>query len=1001
MKKSYYHIGGIFFGLILTASSINVQAQTRTISGTVTSSNQPLSGVIISQKGSDQVTTTNEKGTYRLEVTAENPILLFRHPEYSEQQITVSNQSVININLEQKVKAIEEVVLNAGYYNVKAKESTGSIAKVTAKDIENQPVNNVLSAVQGRMAGVSIIQNSGTAGAGYDVQIRGRNSLRSYATTGFDANSPLYIIDGVPIPSLKEYKSGLSGPVIPYGDTNPLNNINPADIESIEILKDADATAIYGSKGANGVVLITTKRGVKGKTQLQLNSSFGIGKLANLPEMMSTPQYLKMRQIAFENDGITSYPASQYDINGTWKQDKQTDWQKYFVGNTSEITDHQVAISGGSDNTRFSVSGGHHEETSVFHGDYRYKRNTISTSIEHLSQDKKLKVLFSGHYTQQSNALPPRDFNQVYASLAPNAPDLYTHDGNLNWENSTFQNPLAAASQKYSTESANLASTISLNYQLDGGINININGGYGSNTTDELKIYPKTFYNPAANIGSERSSLRKATMVNTNWVLEPQINFDKKWGVHKLSALIGTTFQNQNSDNMTLNATNFPSDELIYDVSSAATVSILDASQFIYRYQALYSRLNYSVLQKYFFNFSGRRDSSSRFGSSRRNANFGAVGALWIFSEEEFLKNIKFLSFAKLRTSYGITGSDQIGDYQFYDTYASTSGSYGGFTGIIPTRLYNKDFGWETTRKFEAAMEGSLWDNRLFFSAAWYRNTSTHQLIGIPLPATTGFATVQANLNATVLNSGTELLLQADILKKKNWKWSASLNMTLPVNKLVSFPDLERSSYANYFEIGKSTSIRKLYHYTGIDRDTGLYTFADTNGDGKISAQDKSVIKDLKQYWYGGLQNSVQYKNWSVDVLFQFIKQNQSNIFASEGYLGLLGNKSVAYLDYWTMENKDAKFQRPSAGYDLAATTASSLFLESDATVTNTFTLRLKNISLTYKIPQMNGRLATKIFVQGQNILSFSNYKGIDAEFNLPGYVSPLRVVSIGLNMTY
>jgi len=259
MKKSYSHIGGIFFGLMLTTISITAQAQTRTVSGTITSSGQPLSGVIISQEGSDQFTTTNDKGNYRIEVNQEKPILLFRHPEYAEERITIGSQSVFNIQLEQKVKVIEEVILNAGYYKVKHKERTGSIAKVNAKDIENQPVTNVLSALQGRMAGVSITSSSGNNSGGFDVQIRGRNSLRNVTNSLVNGNEPLYVIDGVPMGGqlATSYTVGME----PMRNINPLNAINPNDIESIEVLKDADATAIYGSRGGNGVILITTKKG--------------------------------------------------------------------------------------------------------------------------------------------------------------------------------------------------------------------------------------------------------------------------------------------------------------------------------------------------------------------------------------------------------------------------------------------------------------------------------------------------------------------------------------------------------------------------------------------------------------------------------------------------------------------------------------------------------------------------------------------------------------------
>lgn len=1002
MKKILSNIGVVSCCLIFSAIHSQAKAQTRTVTGTINDKEKPIGGVIVTQEGTNQVTTTSSSGTFNLQISGENPILIFRHPEYAERKITTNGKSTFTISLTEKVKSIEEVVLNAGYYNVKAKESTGSIAKVTAKDIENQPVNNVLSAIQGRIPGVSIIQNSGTPGGGYDVQIRGRNSLRTYGSSGYDANSPLYVIDGVPVPLLNEYKSGLSDGVLPYGDTSPLNSINPGDIETIDILKDADATAIYGSKGANGVVLITTKNGVKGKTAVQLSSSYGIAHMANLPEMMSTEEYLKMRGLAFANDGLSDYPSYEYDINGTWDAKRQTDWQRFFVGNTAELSKVQLGISGGSANTSFLLSGGHNEETSVFYGNYRYKRNTFAANLDHTATDKKLKIHFSAYYTSQTNLLPPLDFNMIYTALAPNAPALYTKEGNLNWENSTFSNPLAAASQTYGSSGQNLTANLNITYNLGHGFTANVSAGYGNFNTEEQRIYPKTFYDPAYNIGSERSVLRKVSMINKNWVIEPQLNYKKRWGIHQVTALLGASYQDQRSENQTLTGRNFPSDELIYDLSSASTVTVENAYSFIYRYQALYSRINYELNNRYFVNLSGRRDGSSRFGNRDRFGNFGAVGVAWLFSEEEVLKNLKWLSFGKLRASYGIAGSDQIGDYQFYDTYMSTGTSYNGFPGIMPTRLFNKNFGWEVTRKLETAMEWSFFKDRLFFTASWYRNTGTNQLVGIPLPATTGFSSVQANLNATVLNSGTEFSLQSHIIKNANWKWSASFNLTVPQSKLLRFPGLENSTYKNFYEVGKSTSLRKLYQYTGLDPVTGLYSFADMNGDGIINSKDRLVTKELKEYWFGGFQNSVQYKNWSLDLLLQAVSQSQSNIYASQGYLGIQSNMPAVFLDYWTPENTHAQFQKPSAGYDGDAANANSRFMESDATVTDTFTVRLRNVSLTYTIPSLaQSKVSAKIFIQGQNLLVLSNYKGANPEFSLPGYTAPLRTVSLGFNLSY
>jgi len=1001
MKNSYYHIGGIFFGLMLTGVSTQSKAQTRTISGTVTSSNKPLSGVIISQEGSDQVTMTANNGTYTIKVSAENPILLFRHPDYAEKKVTLTNQTVVNINLEQKVKGIEEVILNAGYYKVKDRERTGSIARVSAKEIENQPVNNVLSALQGRMPGVSITQTSSVPGGGFDVQIRGRNSLRTYATTGYDGNKPLYIVDGVPLPQVNDFNTGMASTILPYSESNPLNSINPDDIESLEVLKDADATAIYGSKGANGVVLITTKKGKKEKTEVNLRTSYGIGQMTNLPKMMTLNEYIAVRKLAFANDGV-AVPSNAYDINGVWSSIKTTDWQKYFVGNTAEYSDVQLGVSGGSGNTQFSISGGHNEETTVFPGNYRYTRNNLGVNLNHTSADRKFQIGFNGTAALQNNVLPPTDFNLVYASLAPNAPDLYMPNGMINWESNTFTNPIGPATQTYSVKTKSLNANITSSYNFGSGFSINLNSGYSTYNSNDQKIFPKTTYNPSSNIGSSNSSIRKGQKMNQSWILEPQLNYEKRLEKHQFSALLGGSFQEQKSDNFVLLGRNFPSDDMLNNISAAASITIPSASETLYRYQAVYARFNYGYNKRYFINLTGRRDGSSRFGSERRYANFGAVGAAWLFSEESFFKKSSLLSFGKLRTSYGVAGNDQIGDYQYYDTYQSTGGSYGGFSGIVPQRLYNKNFGWELTRKFEAAIELGFFKQRLNFNAGYYHNISSNQLVGVPMPATTGFTSIQANLNATVRNRGLEVSLESVNIKTDHWRWTTNLNFTLPENKLMSFPNLDKSTYANRFEIGKSTNLVKLYQYTGINPTTGLYTFYDANSDGIINTADRVVSKEIKEYWYGGLQNSVQYKNWSLDILLQFISQSQHNIRSMYGNIGYMANKPAVFNDYWTPDNPDAQFQKPTAGYNTAAVTASSLYTLSDATVSDIFTLRVKNATLSYNIPSPDqSKLRTKVFMSGQNLFVFSNNKDVNPEFMLAGFSSPLRVISFGLSLTY
>lgn len=1003
MKKSYYHIGGIFFGLMLTASSINTQAQTRTISGTVTSYNQLLSGVIISQKGSDQVTITNEKGTYRLEVTAENPILLFRHPEYSEQQITVNNQSVININLEQKVQGIEEVILNAGYYKVKDKERTGSIAKVSAKDIENQPVNNVLSAVQGRMAGVNIIQGGGTAGGGYDVQIRGRNSLRTILNNPVNGNQPLYIVDGIPWGS--QLTSFYSTSILPMRSINPLNSISPNDIESIEVLKDADATAIYGSRGGNGVILITTKKGKTGKVQVTVNTNYGMSKVIGKMKLMNTEHYIKMRKDAYAHAGIATLPANAYDVNGIWDQTRFTDWQDVLIGNTAENSNIQLSVNGGSDRNYFSVSASHSDQTTVFPGDFHYKTNILSSNYGYTSGEKRFSLSLSNTFSHLKNNVISTDLTNKSLNLSPNAPELYDPAGNINWENNTFSNPVASLNGKYQSTIMQFNQGIKINYTFLENWKLKLDGGTNMQSLEEYNLSPNTIANPAfpAGASSARSSSSRGTSTLFSYILEPQISWSRKKGNGQWDVLAGITYQETSSENTSITATGFASNALLYNLSAASQISFKDFSDINYKYAAVFGRANYQYKNRYILNVTARRDGSSRFGPNNRFASFGAIGAAWLFTEEPFLKNLSWLSFGKLRASLGRTGSDLIGDNQYTNTYTVSSSSYNDVPALYPSRLYNPDFTWEKTDKMEAALEMSVFNGLINLTAAFYRNRSSNQLVGIPLPAVTGFTSVQANLDATVENSGWELEASATPYKKGDWKWETSFNISIPKSKLVSFPGLEGSTYANTYIIGQPTSIVKVFQYEGIDPSTGKYLFTDFNNDGKISAPDDTkAIRDIGVKYFGGLQNQVSYKNISLSLLLQFVKQNSWNYYRSMNTPGNMNNQPAEFANVWSPENLGGVIMPYSPGTVAATNTLISNFRNSTAAISDASFIRLKNIQINYKIP-LNSKLIrdASIYAQGQNLLTWTDYIGLDPEFSVSGFLPPLKTISLGLQLNF
>ncbi len=953
----------------------------------------PLVGATVRIKGTDKVVLTNSNGEYELKNVPEDATIVISFLGYRTMEIAARPEKRL-IKLEMINNDLEEVKINAGYYTVTQREITGSIAKVTAKDIENQPINNVLSAVQGRMAGVNIVQNSGVPGSGYDIQIRGRNSLRSAG------NEPLYVIDG--IPNGGKLNAQNSAAIIPSGNISPLNNINPNDIESIEILKDADATAIYGTRGANGVILITTRHGIKGKTEVSVNSNYGISKVAQHFKMMDTEEYLSMRKQAYSNSGIATYPSNAYDVNGKWDQSRYTDWQKELIGNNAEQQSTMVSIRGGNEYSNFLVSAGHTLNTTVFPGDFKYKTSSLMSNYNYLSSNTKFKLSLSNNFMASENNVVNADLTNRSLFLSPNAPALYKEDGALNWEDNTFSNPVATLAGQYSNTMKQFNQSVIAEYLLGYNISFKLNGGLNLQNFEEYAVKPNTMYNPASTSGSSPQYSNSSKGLNTifSYIIEPQLTWKRKIVKHQIDLLLGTSFQRTRNQQSGVTGTGFSNNALLYNIAAATTKTFRDEIDIDYRYVSAYGRLNYQFENRYILNLTARRDGSSRFGAANRFANFGALGAAWLFSEENFMKDITWLSSGKLRGSFGITGSDAIGDYQFLDTYTLSTSNYDNVVGFYPTRLYNPYFSWEKTRKAEIALELGFLNNRYRVQAAWYRNRSSNQLVGIPLPATTGFSSVQSNLNATVQNNGWEIEVSAIPVKSGNgkWIWNSSLNMTIPKSKLLSFPGLEGSSYANTYVVGQPTSIVKLYQFNGIDPSTGLYTFTDFNGDAKISSpDDNKAIENIGTKFFGGWQNELIYKNISLSFLFQFVKQTNYNYISIMPYPGNINNQPAAFTNVWSTYNQNGIIMPYSSGSNAQINALNANFVSSTAAVGDASYIRFKNIQLNYRIP-INSKLVKQamIYVQGQNLLTWTNYFGLDPEFTSTGYLPPLKTYSIG-----
>lgn len=970
----------------------------------------PLVGASVFIKKLNKTGMTNENGEIVLQgVPSGNYELEISFIGYEKRVTKFSvedHQARVDANMTQAINSLDETVV-IPYGTTTRRLNTGDITKVKGEDIQKQPVSDPIMALEGRVPGLYIQQASGIPGAKMVVRLRGQNSIAN-------GNDPLYIVDGVPFTSTSLTSPNIGGGAFGSPSTNPganvasgmspFNTLNPADIESVEVLKDADATAIYGSRGANGVILITTKKGKAGDSKFLANVYSGEGKVTRKMDLLNTQQYLQVRHQAFVNDGKTPSPTD-YDINGAWDTTRYTDWQKVLFGGTAKFTNAQATLSGGNAYTQFVVGGGYSRQTTVFPGSYYDEKTSAHMNINHSSTNQKFHILANAQYGNDNNVVPQSDFTGSL-NLAPDAPALYDVSGNINWQNATFNNPMAGLLKKAKAISNMLSGSMTVGYELIHGLQLKSNFGY-----TKMQMNQSNQQLAAAVYGPINPKNRRNSFATTNfntWIIEPQLEYSKKISHSTLNILIGSTHQQNNQNSVAQIATGFSNDALIPSIAAATTVSISGTQASEYHYVAFFSRINYNWEEKYLINFTARRDGSSRFGPSNQFGNFGAIGAGWIFSKERFIeKGLRFLSFGKLRASYGSTGNDQIGDYQYLSTYMPYTGStYQGISTLYPTGIANPYFGWEVVKKLEGGVELGFLKDRILFTVNYYRNRTGNQLVGQPLPSTAGgFGSIQANLPAIVQNTGTEIILTSTNIRTKDFTWTTAINLSIPRNKLVAFPGLANNpNYNLSYSVGRPLFSQPRYHYTGINKQTGLYTFEDINHDGAIDYKDVQFLKQKTQNYFGGIQNSISFKEWTIDFLLQFVKQTGSNYLANFGNPGYaFKNQPVEVLKAWHVPGDDAAIQKytQTAG---AALTAAANYAFSDAIISDASFIRLKNISVSYNLPskwQHSMHLQnSRLYFQAQNLFTITSFRGLDPEtqgLSLP----PLRMITGGIQVGF
>lgn len=970
------------------------------------SNGNPIPGATVLVKGTNKGTKTNADGSFILQNVEPGAVLLITFVGFETKEIPVRNEAPLVIKLKVAIGVLDEAVVIA-YGTATNRNLVGNVSLVKGEDIARSTTTNPLLAIAGRVPGLNITQKTGFSGSAVVTLVQGQNSI-------LKGNDPFYVIDGVPYPS-----QGLSiiGDILGVGGYNTqakgstLSFINPADIESITVLKDADATAIYGSRAANGAIIITTKKGKSGKTRFAFDYQHGIGKVARKLELMNTRQYLEMRHEAIMNDG-GAVGETDYDVNGFWDTTLNTNWQKQLIGRTAQYMNINGSISGGGSNMQYLVGGTFHRETSVLPIQFNDQKGSVHFNINGNSDNSKFQMQLSGSYLVDNNKLPLVDLTPYAVTLAPDAPALYKPDGSLNFmENdagsSTFVNPLTQLMQKYNIRTQNLVSNLLLSYSILPGLNIRSSFGYTNLRTDEIVKVPLTAYVPEEQATMQRKGYYGNYAINS-WIVEPQISYNHIVGLGKLDLLIGTSIQHNNGNGNQITGTGFNSDAAIEDLNSAATLTSSGVSSYVYKYAGLFGRINYIYDGKYLIDVSARRDGSSRFGSANRFHNFGAVGLGWVFSMEGFVKNnLPSLSYGKLRFSYGTTGNDQIGDYMYLDLYnpLSIGVPYRGITSLTVRGIANPNLQWEETRKANFGLDLGFLKDKILLNVNYYINRSSNQLLPYQLPSLSGFSSVTINYPATVKNYGWEFSINGSIINRGKFHWNTNVNLTVPRNKLVAFKNLSTSTYSTSLIVGEPLTIAKVFHYEGVDKETGLYQFTDAKGNITTNPEfvtDQQTVVDLSPKWYAGLSSSFSYASFSLDFLFQFMKGKGANYFIGSTFPGLFNQNQPTYiLDRWRGPEQSGSHQRYNADYTVAQSYVFALL--SDASYSDASYCRLKNVSLGWGLPigwlKRANITSARIYVTGQNLFTFTKYKGLDPETQSSISLPPLRTFVFGLQL--
>ncbi len=1000
--------------LVATCLSVFVlRAQDRVVTGKVTSSEDGSSmpGVSISVKGTTRGANSDGEGNYRVSVP-ENATLVFSFVGFSIIEEKVNGRTVINIQMRPDAKTLSEIVVT-GYGSQIKRELTGNIAQVKSKDIENMPTPSVDAAIQGKAAGVYVNSGSGKLGQAVTVRVRGNSSI--------SANSqPLYVVDGTPV---------TTGDLSNYGgETNTLADINPNDIESIEVLKDASAGAIYGARAANGVVLITTKRGKAGKTSVSFNYQMGVAEATKRLPFLNAEQYIKFYTQAANTrdrldgtdpsdpDSYTSYVLGpdflgyySYDTYGTSKQGDYNWQEKAFQKGPIQQLDLQ--LSGGNEKTKFFISGQYLNQTGTIIGN-NLERMSGRLNLDHQANNW-LSVGLTMNLSRTLNRRLPGDnaFSNPLqmAALTPLTPfedpntglPAGTPPGDVNIP--LYYNPII---------SINYGSFVSTGIRnlTNGYLQANIFKGLRFRSEigiDLLNQNEESFFQSQTIRNQSRASsgigANYGTFV-TNYNTNNFFTYDNAFGKHGISATLGMSYQQSQTKVNFVEGIQFPSDSY-KKIASAANKSDGTSTETNFRFLSYFLRANYKFADKYLLSLSGRIDGSSRFGANSRYGFFPAAAVGWVLSEENFLKSNSIISFLKLRASYGLTGNAEIGNFPQLGLFQGDAG-YAGAAGQRPSQIGNPNLKWETTAQADIGIDYGILNNRINGEIDYYVKNTSGLLLNVNIPSTTGFLSQVQNVGK-LENKGIEFVINTQNLVGK-FKWNTSLNLAANRNKVTDIQGqvIEGGVRSmNRVVEGQPIGVFYTVEYAGVNPDNGdaLFYKNTKNTDGSLdrttvtnagyNTAQRVVVGNPNPKLIGGITNSFSYKGFDLSVFFNGVFGNDVNFYGVGQYSSANGiyedNQTTDQLNAWTPENRntdvpEARFYRGNGNQ------ASSRFIFDGSF------LRLRTATLSYTLPTaLVNRVKlerVRVYLSGMNLATFTKYKGWDPEVNSDDFTTNFAI---------